>query len=449
MAIVRRRYYFWLIRAYFKRWYKTILSSLVIGVLIFFAIGFIVNFYVLPSLQKKVQKIGLVGVYSPENIPDDILSDVSFGLVKISQDGSVLPAAAYKWEIRKNGKEYIFYLKSGQRFQNGRELTSETLPLSFKDVNKKNLSKYTVSMSLNSPYSPFLGTVSKPILLRDLAGLGKYKIKKIDINGGFVRSLTIEDTKDNSNKKVIMFYPTEEALKDAYALGDIDEAKGIQTTSIKNTNFTTWSNTKIAKAIDYDQLVTLFYNNEDKYLSNKKIRQALSYAIPSSFSEGKRVYSPIRPKSIYFFKSPNYGISDIEISNNLLKDEADVKKTTIEISSPEEYLPVAQKVADRWKKIGIKSKIKTVSGLPRNFQVLIYPIKLPQDPDQYTLWHSAQLNNITHYKNLRIDKLLEDGRSISQKDRRIEIYADFQKYLIDDAPATFLYFPKTYTLVRK
>ena len=71
---------------------------------------------------------------------------------------------------------------------------------------------------------------------------------------------------------------------------------------------------------------------------------------------------------------------------------------------------------------------------------------MPQDPDQYVLWHSDQRNNITHYKNLRIDKLLEDGRSISDIEKRKKIYADFQKYLTDDAPASFLYFPKEYNL---
>ena len=70
------------------------------------------------------------------------------------------------------------------------------------------------------------------------------------------------------------------------------------------------------------------------------------------------------------------------------------------------------------------------------------------DPDQYTLWHSGQMNNITNYKNLRIDKLLEDGRQTVDIQSRIKIYADFQKYLLDDAPATFLYFPDIYTVTR-
>lgn len=62
---------------------------------------------------------------------------------------------------------------------------------------------------------------------------------------------------------------------------------------------------------------------------------------------------------------------------------------------------------------------------------------MPKDPDQYILWHSDQVNNIVRYKNLRIDKLLEDGRSVTNINERKEIYSDFQKYLMDDLPASF------------
>ena len=64
------------------------------------------------------------------------------------------------------------------------------------------------------------------------------------------------------------------------------------------------------------------------------------------------------------------------------------------------------------------------------------------------LWHSDGPDNITHYKNLRIDKLLEDGRKTVDVAKRKAIYNDFQKYLLEDAPAVFLYYPDEYTITR-
>jgi peptide/nickel transport system substrate-binding protein len=74
----------------------------------------------------------------------------------------------------------------------------------------------------------------------------------------------------------------------------------------------------------------------------------------------------------------------------------------------------------------------------------------PDDPDQYSIWHSTQeATNITHYENPRIDKLLEDGRSEIDLASRRRIYLDFQRFLVEDSPAAFLYYPATYTVSRR
>jgi ABC-type transport system substrate-binding protein len=100
-----------------------------------------------------------------------------------------------------------------------------------------------------------------------------------------------------------------------------------------------------------------------------------------------------------------------------------------------------------WKKIGVNAVVRVENGNPQNFQALLAPEFIPQDPDQYLLWHSTQdKTNISHYKSDRIDKDLEDGRKATDPKFRKEKYLDFQKVLLDDAPATFLYFPKTNVL---
>ena len=74
--------------------------------------------------------------------------------------------------------------------------------------------------------------------------------------------------------------------------------------------------------------------------------------------------------------------------------------------------------------------------------------EIPADPDQYTLWHSTQSTNITGYNSPKIDKLLEDGRKISDKEERKAIYLDFQRFLVEDTPAAFLFHPTVYTIIR-
>ena len=104
---------------------------------------------------------------------------------------------------------------------------------------------------------------------------------------------------------------------------------------------------------------------------------------------------------------------------------------------------VGNKIISSWKNLGLNTKIRIESGIPQNFQVLLITQSIPQDPDQYFLWHATQIKtNLTGYDSKRADKDLEDGRKmITEEDRKTK-YFDFQKTLLEDAPAVFLYFPK-------
>jgi peptide/nickel transport system substrate-binding protein len=82
----------------------------------------------------------------------------------------------------------------------------------------------------------------------------------------------------------------------------------------------------------------------------------------------------------------------------------------------------------------------------------MYDVEVTVDPDQYNLWHSLQKEypnlNLSGYEFSRVDILLEDGRREIDKEQRKEEYALFQKYLMDDMPAIFLYRPSYIYVVR-
>ncbi|GAB6875793.1 ABC transporter substrate-binding protein [Thermaerobacter litoralis] len=46
------------------------------------------------------------------------------GLVRLAPDGSLQPALARRWEVRDGGRRYVFWLRPGLRFHNGRPLTA-------------------------------------------------------------------------------------------------------------------------------------------------------------------------------------------------------------------------------------------------------------------------------------------------------------------------------------
>jgi peptide/nickel transport system substrate-binding protein len=213
-----------------------------------------------------------------------------------------------------------------------------------------------------------------------------------------------------------------------------------------------FTNATVTESIDYSKLITIFYNTQDKDLSDKKLREALSYSIPDSFSHGKRNYGPFVPNSWVGQDGLASYSQDLEHSKLLLGQIQGSSKSaslTLEIKTLAQFVPLASQIKSIWEHLGIKTNVNIVSTYPSDFQVFLGEFNVPKDPDQYTLWHSSQMNNITNYKNLRIDKLLEDGRQTLDLSEREKIYSDFQKYLLDDPPATFLYFPFVYEVTRK
>lgn len=448
MALQNRRYYTWLFKAYFRRWKKTIIGAIFISIFVSLGIIGLSVFYVMPLLANDEVKVGYWGAYTVDKIPSEVIDQVSMGLVKIGEKGEILPAASERWEI-KDDKEYTFFLRKDLKFHNGTKFSSKTIPFIFENVEREVIDDYTIKYTLKDPYAPFLTAVSAPILLKDLSGLGEYRIRDIELNAGFVRTLELRNTSDSNDRKTYTFYPSEEALRLAYSLGEIERAENITSLILdKKHDLSKWPQTKVSQKINENVMVTVFFNTNDSVLSDKRIRQALHYALPTEFEFGKRLYSPIKESSLYFSKPPNYGISDVELAKEILETAGGVPEEKINIKTTADLEDTAQLIKESWSQIGIESEIEVINDLSQNFQVLIYEMNVPKDPDQYILWHSDQKNNIVGYKNLRIDKLLEDGRSITDVEERREIYSDFQKYLMDDLPASFFYHPMVNSLYR-
>jgi peptide/nickel transport system substrate-binding protein len=446
----RRRLIFWLLKAYFKKWRKTIFISFVVGLAVFFILKFGVNYFIplIPFTQKET--IGLTGAYTSDNLPPVIISKLSTGLTSVGVDQNIRPAIANSWEIKNDGKTYIFHLKDNVYFNDGSKLTSEDINYNFIDVSVGRPNAKTIIFNLKNKYSPFLVTVSKPVFKKGFTGIGEYRVSSIDLNGNFVQSISLVPIKNGDRELTYQFYPTEESLKTAFMLGEVSQINGIKNLDFKKQNMSHFPNVAQSKDIDYSQLVTIFYNVNDKNLSDKRLREALSYAMPDEFKNGKRNYGPFNPTSWVSENGLATYSQDLEHAKLLIKDSLNAtQSSTITLTTLPQYEDTAKIIKSEWEKLGLKVKIITADSLPLSFEAFLGDFNVPKDPDQYMLWHSSQSNNITNYKNLRIDKLLEDGRQTYDINERKKIYQDFQKYLLDDPPATFLYFPYTISVKRK
>ena len=180
------------------------------------------------------------------------------------------------------------------KFSDGTFVSSNDINYAFTDVKIDRPNPSTIVYHLREVYAPFLVTVSRPVLKASFVGAGLYKLGNIELNGTFLKTLTLTSVKDKLFSQKYVFYTNPDVLKTAFLLGEITSAYNLTDTKYKSMDIARFPNVNAQKMTDYSQLVTLFINTKDDTLSDNKIRSAIAYAIPDVFREGERAYLPIR-----------------------------------------------------------------------------------------------------------------------------------------------------------
>lgn len=438
-----RRLKFWwhLSQASIKRYRLRFIIFLVLVFLIAFILA-----KIWPALiRSNIITIGYVGTYTLETIPTEILSLATQSLISTDAHGKPIPSLASHWTISEDGKTYVVFLKDNLSWYDATPVKAEDISIAISNVKINSLNNKVIEFVLPNPISSFPLALDKPVFkTKSFYGTGEYGIVKIDKIDNIIKRITL-NPKDKSRPKVeIRFYQTEDQTINALKVGEI---KSIDITHAHSLEI--WPNLEIQKNVDNSEIITIFYNNEDPLLSSKDLRQALSYAIERSSFDGANALSPISPSSWAF----NETVKKYEYNMGKAKEliaKSNLQNPKIILTTNPELKNIAQQIKQDWELLGIATEIRIESSIPKNFQALLAINKLNPDPDQYSLWHSTQKStNITKYKNVKIDKLLEDARTTSDENKRKELYSDFQKFLMEDAPATFIYHPYKYQISYK
>jgi len=436
-----RRYY-WVTKSFLTRHNKIIVRTT--GIVLSLIFIFLLFSKYIPTF-KTTTRLGRVGKYTIETFPVDIQLKISSGLVGVEGSGTILPKLAKSWEVQDAGKTYVFTLDNTLSWHDGSRLTPDDITYNFKDV-EIGRGDNTITYRLKEPFSPFFSAVARPILKKNKLGTGEFRMVKSVISSGVLQSLTLES---ETKRLVYKFYPTETSSLTAYKLGEVDQLEGLSfisdSLSQDTTNILTESNNST------NQQSVLFFNNNDAVLTSKSARQALSYAIQDKTFGKERSISPI-DKSSWAYNSlvKTYDYDPEKAKSLFAQDIQDPGSQTLELKTMLQYLDIAESIATSWREtLGVKVDVKVVSSITSDYQILLTDFTSPIDPDQYTIWHSTQATNFTHFSNLKIDKLLEDGRRTSDQKLRKEIYQDFQRFLLEDCPAVFLFKSSAYSLSRK
>lgn len=433
------RFFFRLITTFLKKFYIPLSLGVFVGILTFFFLPKLIKY--IPE-TKKTLKIGYVGKFDVNNIPEEILKNISFGLTNLDPAGKPLPSIAKDWVISSDGRVYSFEIDENDLYwHDGQKFKIDDINYNFKDI-QSSVEGNKIVFKLEDSFTPFPSIVSKPLFKKGLIGLGDYKVSKIVRSGKDIKSLLLVSNDSNLPRKLYKFYNNDIDLKIAFNLGEIDE---IDTISNINGLFI-GEKAEVTKYVADNVYVALFFNLSSDKFSEKSFRQGLSYAIEKDSSE-QRALSPINPKSWVYNPDVKPYRANIEKAKSLTKNQGG-EKIKIKINTFPQYQDLAKTISESWKKLDIDSEIELIQEVPQNFEVLIAGRIIPPDPDQYYYWHSTQKENISKLKSPRIDKLLEDGRILINEEERKNIYFDFQRFLVEESPAIFLFHPTYFKIKR-
>lgn len=396
------------------------------------------------ELSQPMVRVGLVGEVTPATLPLSIQERVSGGLTKLGSDGSPQPDLATKWEATDGGRTYTFTIRQNARWHGGVPLIAKDINYNIQGVAFTVTEPYAIRATLKEPFTPFLTLVTKPILQTGLKGFGPYRVTSVRLKGEAVQYLRLEPVTDKTApSREYRFYRTEAAAITAFELGDVDVLTDLSSPG----SFVNWKNASVSAQARHDRVVALYFNTKEQVLREKGVRQALAYAVPDL--EYERAYSPIAKTSwAYSDDFKRYDHNPTQAKKLLTGAKVASQSASLTITTFSQFVDVAQKIAASWTDLGVPTTVQVVNEIGP-FQVLLSAQPVPADPDQYPLWHSTQSTNLTGYVNVKIDKLLEDGRKELDQAARKKIYADFAKRLVEDAPAAFLYYPTSYTVTRK
>ncbi len=372
---------------------------------------------------------------------------------------------------------------------------------SWEGVSVERIDDKNIRFVLSKPYTPFLENTTIGILPKHIwkdamseqmsfsefninpIGSGPYKVKKINRNSsGIVNSYELIPNKKFALDKphiktlILHFYPSGKELLSSYQRGDVDSISAITPQTAEKIK----RSSSNLKTPSLPRVFAVFFNqNNAKIFSYKEVRSALNLATDKKkiIDEvlqgfGTQLEYPI-PAGTFGALSideektsmPNIAEAKALLEKNgwAFKDNVWQKKEKKEVlrlefslatSDAPDLKQTAELLKAMWEEIGVKVNVKIfeIGDLnqniirPRKYDSLLFGEIVGRDPDPFVFWHSSQRNdpglNIALYANIKVDNLLEQARTSTDEDKRRKEYGEFQKELIKDMPAVFLFSPK-------
>ncbi len=421
-------------------------------------------------------------------IPEALLVNVYEGLVKLNEEGEIVPLLAKSWELSKDRRTYTFQLQEGAKFSNGDPFNADAVKFSIERVQsddwKISLKSYMdvvdqvkvnspteVEVVLKQPSNNWLfqmttriGAMFSPNGVDDLAntpiGTGPYLLERWTRGD----SILLSQNPDYWGEKPPMEAVTLRYFKDATALnnallsGAIDVINDIQAPD-SLTQFTGDDRFQVIEGTTNGE-ITLALNNESGPMKDTRIRQAISKGLDREAilktawaGRGELIGSMVPPTDPWYEDLTDVHGYDPEAAKQLL---AEAGASDLEIRFRVPNLPYATAPAQV-----VKSQLAKI-GVTANIDVLEFPARwlaevfTKADYDMSIVQHVEPRDIVTfgnpdyywRYDSPKVQKLLAEGDKGSEEEQT-EALKQVARTLAEDAAAAWLYVFPNITVTKK
>lgn len=419
-------------------------------------------------------------------------------LVRVSGDPPVpVPALAESWQVSDDGKQYVFKLNPAAKFHSGNPVTATDVVYSFtralklakgnawmiRDiVTPEGMSApdaSTVKFVLAKPFAPFLQVLpwifvvekaaveahlgtdqGQGWLMTNIAGSGPFTVGRFQVGtlyqlarakgawqpgGGNLEGVIWQIVRETATQRLKLQRGEAHIAVDLTA-EDMDALKGAP---------------GVVRVIEPEyRTFSIKMNTAYGPLQDLNLREAISYAMNyeamiQATSYADLMVGPL-PKGI-LGQDPNLVVPRMDVAKakefmaKTAKPGGGFKLRLVYVSGLEQERRWALVVLDSLKALNIGLDIQQMNWpdivasaakpetVPDFFPV--YQTANYGDPDNiaYAAYHSSRNGSWSNpvYHNPEVDKLIEAGRTEIDPEKRVEIYHQFQKAVVADAPDIF------------
>jgi len=425
-------------------------------------------------------------------------------LIRSDPTGQKIGDLAERWEM-EGETTYTFHLKKNVRFHDGHPLTSEDVRYTFESIldpalaspHRKSFEMIsrietpdaaTIRFVLKRPHAPFLSEMTKGIVPKHLAEKNQSAFSSHPVGSGPFRF--VRDDPDDAVELAAFpdYFDGAPAIR--RLLFRIIPEDSVRLLEVEKGNIDLLQNAfppdalprlqqnRRLKIIDAPSTTYTYlgFNLKDPVLQNRSVREAIAMAINRD-DITKHLFKGLARPAAGLLPPSHWAYTDSVQA--YLYDPSEAKKRLDEAGYPDPPGPaprftlthktsqnelarrVAEVIQQQLAEVGIAVAIRSYewgtfygdikSG---NFQLFTLSWVGVDDPDiYYNLFHSESTPpngaNRVFYRNPRLDRLVEAGRTTLDPEKRKAIYKEVQQIVAEDLPYVSLWHTMNVAVMKK